>query len=192
MNDILKLCDFFGIKDQETREKFCKIAVPMTYAKNQRLLSIGDRVTHMYIIIDGVMRGYRISEDGHEATDCFLHEYGQCMLGGVSLNDAHSTVNAQTLTPCKLLLIPCKELFGLVQSNPKIFNIYDKCIYIGNEMQIDHKSIIQSCSAKERYEWFLEEYPGLIDRISHVHIASFLNITPVTLSRIRRSIAEQK
>lgn len=35
-------------------------------------------------------------------------------------------------------------------------------------------------TAQERYEWFLERYPGL-----NYDIASFLNITPVTLSRIR-------
>lgn len=41
-------------------------------------------------------------------------------------------------------------------------------------------------TAMERYRWFLDEYPGLIDRAPHRHIASFLNVTPVTLSRLRR------
>ena len=40
-------------------------------------------------------------------------------------------------------------------------------------------------SARERYEWFLQNYPGLIDCVPHSDIASFLNISPVTLSRIR-------
>lgn len=46
-------------------------------------------------------------------------------------------------------------------------------------------------SASERYRWFLSNYPGLIDRVPHRHIASFLNMTPVTLSRLRRAEREK-
>ena len=42
----------------------------------------------------------------------------------------------------------------------------------------------------QRYQWFLSAYPGLIDRVSHKYIASLLNMTPVTLSKIRRAIKE--
>ena len=40
-------------------------------------------------------------------------------------------------------------------------------------------------TAKERYEWFLEKYPGLIDQITNKYIASFLRMSPVTLSRLK-------
>ena len=41
------------------------------------------------------------------------------------------------------------------------------------------------------YQWFLEKYPGLIDQIHHRSIASFLGMTPVTLSR-QRSVTPQE
>lgn len=47
-------------------------------------------------------------------------------------------------------------------------------------------------NAKERYNWFLREYKDLIDRVSHRHVASFLNMTPVTLSRLRKEFREQE
>ena len=40
-------------------------------------------------------------------------------------------------------------------------------------------------TAKERYEWFLKQYPGYINCVPHSEIASFLNISRETLSRIR-------
>lgn len=43
--------------------------------------------------------------------------------------------------------------------------------------------------AKTRYLAFLEDYPGLINEIPHFYIASFLSISPETLSRIRKSIS---
>ena len=44
----------------------------------------------------------------------------------------------------------------------------------------------------ERYQWFLKHYPGLIQTVSNKHIASFLGMTPVTLSRLRRKLRDEK
>lgn len=53
------------------------------------------------------------------------------------------------------------------------------------------KRVLNSCTAVQRYQWFLEEYPGLIDRVSNKYIASFLGMTPVTLSWLRRTLREE-
>ena len=45
--------------------------------------------------------------------------------------------------------------------------------------------VVAQYPAAERYAWFTRSYPGLIDRVSHRYVASFLGITPVTLSRVR-------
>ena len=47
-------------------------------------------------------------------------------------------------------------------------------------------------TAMQRYQWFLEAYPGFIDKVSNKHIASFLGMTPVTLSRLRRVLREKE
>jgi CRP-like cAMP-binding protein len=41
-------------------------------------------------------------------------------------------------------------------------------------------------NADQRYRWFCKEYPELLERIPQYHIASFLGITPVSLSRLRK------
>ena len=51
-----------------------------------------------------------------------------------------------------------------------------------------HKMILYRTTAMERYEWFLKDYPGLIDVVPHKYIASFLDMTPVTLSRLRKTM----
>ena len=43
--------------------------------------------------------------------------------------------------------------------------------------------------ATERFKWFCKEYPGMIDMVNNRYIASFLGITPVTLSRLRHGVA---
>ena len=57
--------------------------------------------------------------------------------------------------------------------------------------QWEIKSAMYQYDAKERYLWFLDYYPGVIERISNKYVAAFLGISPVTLSRLRRSIREE-
>lgn len=50
------------------------------------------------------------------------------------------------------------------------------------------KQVLAQCTALQRYQWFLEEYPGIIDQVNNKYIASFLGMTPVSLSRLRREL----
>ena len=54
------------------------------------------------------------------------------------------------------------------------------------------KQILNSYTAVQRYQWFLDEYPRLIGKVSNKYIASFLGMTPVTLSRLRKTIRKGK
>lgn len=46
--------------------------------------------------------------------------------------------------------------------------------------------------AKQRFQWFLEEYPGLIFDVNNRHIASFLSMTPETLSRMKSALRKSR
>ena len=52
-------------------------------------------------------------------------------------------------------------------------------------MHWDIKRAVSQKTARERYVWFLKAYPGVIDLIPHRYIASYLGMTPITLSRVR-------
>lgn len=49
-----------------------------------------------------------------------------------------------------------------------------------------------SGTAYERYQYFLEKYPNLSNRISNIQIASYIGVTPEFLSNIRKKIVHQK
>ena len=68
---------------------------------------------------------------------------------------------------------------------------YLKSNYEKLGIEVEDLTNILTLSAEERYELFLNEYPGLEHRIPWYYIASFLGITPVALSRIRRKKREE-
>ena len=69
--------------------------------------------------------------------------------------------------------------------------MYNRYLVSALEYHWETKMLLYRCTAMERYRWFLSRYPGLIDSISNKHIASFLGMTPVTLSRLRRQLRSQ-
>ena len=70
--------------------------------------------------------------------------------------------------------------------------LYNRMLGAALDVQWKLKRVLSSCTAVQRYQWFLEEYSGLIDRVSNKYIASFLGMTPVTLSRLRRALREDE
>jgi hypothetical protein len=53
---------------------------------------------------------------------------------------------------------------------------------------IEHNMMLQSMDAKERYQYFMNKYPHLIQRVNLGHIATYLSINQATLSRIRAKL----
>ncbi len=185
MNDVIRLCDYFGIKDKEIRTKFAEISKIIDLPKGYKIFSVGDYVDKVYVIIEGAVRGYNITSKGIDVTDRLAYEYGQIFVATPTATEQNALVNAETLTSCRLLVFPYELIASNIQTSNEMFTLYNHHIYRDYTSSMKHKNVIQSCTAREKYEWFLKEYPGLIDRIPHAYIASFLSITPVTLSRIR-------
>jgi len=95
--------------------------------------------------------------------------------------------NIQALEDSELVVISRKELLNLYNENWKwqqVGRVITERYYV----KMEERTIsLQSQSAQERYENFLLEFPELIQVVPLYYIASFLGISPETLSRIRKN-----
>ena len=96
-----------------------------------------------------------------------------------------SPINLMALTPCELVTLPLPEMLELIRQSPELFQVYSKLLTEALRLHNGIKNALCNYTAKQKYEWFLQEYPGLIFDVNNRYIASFLHMTPETLSRLR-------
>ena len=113
-------------------------------------------------------------------------------MAAFDLNASSAMLSIEALTDSEILCIPIESIRELLKENIFLLQIYNRFLANALERHWEIKNILHKQTAKERYQWFLEAYPGLIDRVSNKHIASFLGMTPVTLSRLRRVLREKE
>ena len=128
-------------------------------------------------LVSGVIRGYLTDEKGRDITDCFL--------------TASFPINFEAVTDCVLLSIPTQLLAEQFQQSAELQQLYSSYLLEKLKLERELKLLLGISSAMERYQWFLRRYPELADVVSIKHIASFLCMSPVSLSRLRGQLRKR-
>jgi len=160
--------------------------------KRQYLLQEGDVCKSVAFVETGAMRLYRVNEDGSEHIVVFGLD-GSFMTDLYSfLTNEPSTYNIDAIEDTELVLITRSASDELRKSSPKyqefIFQTTSEA-YIQLERRI---SSTISLSLEERYKELTSNYPDIIRRLPQHMIASYMGLTPETLSRVRKRISTQK
>jgi len=137
-------------------------------------------------IVSGVLRISYKKEAGEDVTRLFLSE-NQFALDIESFRTGtRSRVDFEALTECTLLTLSKNDYEMLLVSIPPLANLFSKIMTAAllKKMQLGRRMLEQD--AQERYWAFMDEHPGLLNRVPLLHVASYLGITPSSLSRIRK------
>lgn len=177
-----------------TDEQFALISGKLKvkhFAKNEMILMKGDVSAHGYFVVEGLLRSYSIDSKGKahviqfapeqwwlserngmlykEASDFFID----------AIEDTHAIVVPSDFIVQAATVVPCMNDF-----NHTILN---------NAIRFMQKRInmLLSATAEERYLDFIKLYPNLTLRVPQWMIASYLGITPESLSRVRKDLAHK-
>ena len=72
----------------------------------------------------------------------------------------------------------------------ELTEVYNRLLMAALDRHWEIKMLLYRCTAMERYQWFMSHYADIASIVSNRYIASFLGMTPVTLSRLRRKLRE--
>ena len=140
--------------------------------------------------MSGIFRAYTVNEQGREITDCIAFRPGASLLTDFDAT-IPSTATQEALTPGKVFRLPLNCFFDYLQNYPEIAQYYNKEFLYSGQYHVEKSRIISSCSAEVRYLWFLNTHPEVVNQIPDKYIASFLQISTVTLSQVRRKLREK-
>ncbi len=164
---------------------------PKKIRKNQYLLQEGDVAKYAAFVEKGALRAYSVDEKGSEHIIQFAFE-------GWTISDLHSfmtgnpaTYNIDALEDSQLVLISKSAQEEILKQIPE-YEVYTRLQITGAYMAMQKRlTSILSLSLEERYINLTKLYPNLIQRVPQRMIASYMGLTPETLSRVRRKIKDK-
>lgn len=183
---ILKNIAQYITLSNEERDYFISVLLPKKLRKRQYLVQAGDACRYECFINKGCLRQYYVDEAGQEHIVMFAEEgwWISDMYGLVTGKAALTNVDA--LEDAELLLIERSNFENLMLQYPvfeRFFRIKLQRAFIAHQRRLIEN---MSLPANQRYSNFAEQYPSFEQRLPLKQIASFLGITPESLSRIRR------
>lgn len=152
----------------------------------------GKKNKYMYVIIRGVVRGYCISGTNEITLTLWMenHTFGD-VYTYVTQNPA--LMSYESLEDLLVLRFNIEKFRELVGNNLELCNLGRLIVERFIIKTEYYKNIFRNSSAAEKFEFFKKNMPGLIYRVKSKYIASYLDITPETLSRLKRTeIDKQK
>ena len=154
------------------------ILVPMKFAKNELILKEGETCTNIYWVVKGLVRQFYFKND-KELTEYMATENTIVMCIESLFREQPSQLQIKALEPTILIALPKADLEAVAMKSVNIQILYHKIL---------EESLILSQrfeSAQDRYQKLVKNQPQLVLRAPLVYIASYLQMTPETLSRVR-------
>ena len=188
------LIDFFqkalGISDEALVQEVLRVSETKVLKKGEYVIRQGNVPTHVYFLMQGIARGLLSDVNGKEITDCLVFKCGSPIMPSSDITQP-APIDIQTLTECEVVRIAIPEVNRMLREYPSLSELYRQLIMESARLHWELKIAVYQYTAAERYQWFRDAYPGLSDKISNKYIASFLNMTPVTLSRLKQELKKQ-
>lgn len=156
--------------------------------KGDYFIREGDASNEIAIVKNGIFCAYYIEKTGVEVIKYFYPEESVLVSYYAYLTGHKSGYYMQALEDSEIYVMKLKDFKQMVEGNYNLLYLCKKLLDEILIMKEEHATSFTRLNSIERYQQFLERYPGLEKRVKQYQIASYLGITPVSLSRIRRKL----
>ena len=175
-----------------TEMELCKtFFIPKKLRKKQSLLQEGDVCIYNAFVEKGILRSFSIDEKGNEHIVQFAIEGWWITDLASFLTNSNSIYTIEALEDSELLLLTTEARDALMNQIP-MFERYQRVLlqnaYIANQARIN-SALTET--AEDKYLNLGKAYPGIVKRVPQHMLASYLGLTPETLSRVRKQISKK-
>lgn len=161
------------------------------FNKGEVLLEIGSVCKDAFHVTKGLLRVTTLDSDGNEHIVQFAPEGWFASDRGSMYFNEPSTLRIDAIEDSAVVLIG-QDFFDALSAASEKFRSYNTTLLHNHIRHIqDRIAGLLGARADERYQTFIRMYPDLLLRVPQKMIASYLGITPESLSRVRRELAER-
>jgi len=166
--------------------------IPKSYRKRQYLLNAGDPCKYQVFVEKGLLRLFSVDDNGHEHVIQFALEGWWIADMASFLCGDEAQYNIEALEDSEVMLLSKASMDEMTEFLPGMEH-YFRLLMQNNIIALQRRiRVVQTHSAEGIYLKLMEVNPEILTRAPQQHIASYLGITPETLSRVRKQISSKK
>lgn len=156
--------------------------------RNEILIEYDQVCKYYYFINSGCIRLFTSTKDGSDNSRYFAFEGNFATALPSFIDQKPAEEYLQTIEKSELLYISRKDFYHLVDTLPEFSKIYTEILELGFITAQKRIYGFQGFDALEKVKWLIEYQPQLLFRVSNRMVASYLGISPSTLSRVKSKL----
>ena len=180
----------YSTMTHEEPDQLESILVPLKFAKNEMILKEGQIDENIMYAAKGLVRQFYFKK-GKEVTEHMTTEGGMVMCIESLFREEPTYLQVEALEPTIIYALPKHKLETVALHNVNIQILYRKILEESLILSQVHADLLRFETAQDRYLKLCKLMPQVVLRAPLVYIASYLQVTPETLSRVRAATINQ-
>lgn len=152
----------------------------------ETIIKKGDKTPTIFFILSGMVRGYFINERGEEKNIFLRPEHTLTGSPDTLFSNLPTKYTFESILETHLLIFDFKVFKTLLKERPNLIQLYIDGLQENVQTLVNRVEYLIDKSPEERYDALLQQSPQFFQTAFNKHIANYLGITPVSLSRIIR------
>jgi CRP-like cAMP-binding protein len=160
----------------------------LDFERDAMVLTAGSRERNIFLVESGLLRLFYTSPDGRERNKAFFGPGKVCGPISAVITDSPAPFSIQALEPSRLLRADYDLLLRHASRSRDLNRLQVDLLseaFVRNEQR---EAMLLTCNAEQRYQWVLQREPELLERLPQFHIASYIGVDAVSLSRLKRKL----
>lgn len=160
------------------------------FEPGDHLVRCGDHSDTLFVLESGLVRLYYSTPEGRERNKAFYREGQTTGPVSAAISGSPSPFSIECLEFTEAISFRFRDLLAATESNPGVSRLYRDMLaqaFIRNEQR---EAMLLTSNAEQRYRWLLQHEPELTGRVPQFHLASYLGMDAVSLSRLKAKLKQ--